>query len=197
MAEIKEEVYLVAPVRTPIGKFGGALSSLTAPQLGAQAVAAALARSGVPKEAVDELIFGCARQAGVGPNVARQIAVRSGLAHEVPARIDEGRAAGHRPAQRQVHVETEAQPGVARPRDVVAGDAGRHQHRRARDDAVAAGGQDAGGHAGGETEIVGVDDEPPHRASVPSRTMRSTVAGVPWAGSVRSSSTPRRCSRRS
>ncbi len=85
MAEIKEEIYLVAPVRTPIGKFGGALSSLTAPQLGAQAVAAALARSGVPKEAVDELIFGCARQAGVGPNVARQIAVRSGLAHEVPA----------------------------------------------------------------------------------------------------------------
>ncbi len=85
MAEIREEIYLVAPVRTPIGKFGGALSSVIAPDLGAQAASAALARSGVPAEAVDELIFGCARQAGVGPNVARQIAVRSGLAHEVPA----------------------------------------------------------------------------------------------------------------
>ncbi len=85
MAEIKEEVYLVAPLRTPIGKFGGALSSLTAAQLGTQAVAAVLAASGVPLGEVDELIFGCARQAGVGPNVARQIAVRSGLSHEVPA----------------------------------------------------------------------------------------------------------------
>ncbi|HEY0787126.1 MAG TPA: thiolase family protein [Thermoanaerobaculia bacterium] len=85
MAEIKEEIYLVAPLRTPIGKFGGGLSSLTAAQLGTQAVTAALERSGVPKGRVDELIFGCARQAGVGPNVARQIAVRSGLGHEVPA----------------------------------------------------------------------------------------------------------------
>ncbi|HEY0590834.1 MAG TPA: thiolase family protein [Thermoanaerobaculia bacterium] len=85
MAEIKEEIYLVAPLRTPIGKFGGALSSLTAAQLGTQAVTAALERSGVPKGRVEELIFGCARQAGVGPNVARQIAVRSGLGHEVPA----------------------------------------------------------------------------------------------------------------
>jgi acetyl-CoA C-acetyltransferase len=85
MAEIREEIYLVAPVRTPIGKFGGALSSVLAPDLGAQAAAAALSRSGVPADAVEELIFGCARQAGVGPNVARQIAMRSGLAHQVPA----------------------------------------------------------------------------------------------------------------
>ena len=85
MAEIREEIYLVAPVRTPIGKFGGSLSSVLAPDLGAQAAAAALARSGVPAASVEELIFGCARQAGVGPNVARQIAIRSGLANEVPA----------------------------------------------------------------------------------------------------------------
>jgi acetyl-CoA C-acetyltransferase len=85
MAEITEEIYLVAPLRTPIGKFGGALASLTAHQLGAQAAAAAWTRSGVPADAIDELIFGCARQAGVGPNVARQIAIRSGLPETVPA----------------------------------------------------------------------------------------------------------------
>ncbi|HEU5161939.1 MAG TPA: thiolase family protein, partial [Thermoanaerobaculia bacterium] len=85
MAEIREEIYLVAPLRTPIGKFGGGLSSVIAPDLGGQAAAAVLARSGVDAASVDELIFGCARQAGVGPNVARQIAIRSGLSNEVPA----------------------------------------------------------------------------------------------------------------
>jgi acetyl-CoA C-acetyltransferase len=72
-------------LRTPIGKFGGGLAKLTAPDLGVEAARATLARSGVDPAAVDEVIFGNARQAGVGPNAARQIAIRSGLRHETPA----------------------------------------------------------------------------------------------------------------
>lgn len=85
MAELREEIYIVSPVRTPIGKFGGGLASLTAAELGAHAAKAVLDRSGVDRGAVDLLIFGNARQAGVGPNVARQVAIRSGLAQEIPA----------------------------------------------------------------------------------------------------------------
>jgi acetyl-CoA C-acetyltransferase len=79
------EVVVAGAVRTPIGKFGGALSRLTAAQLGAAAARESLARAGVAPARVDEAIFGCARQAGGGPNVARQIAYRAGLPQEVPA----------------------------------------------------------------------------------------------------------------
>jgi acetyl-CoA C-acetyltransferase len=82
---LKENIYLVAAVRTPIGKFGGALSKLTAPDLGVASAKATLERSGIDPKAIDETIFGNARQAGVGPNSARQISVRSGLRHETPA----------------------------------------------------------------------------------------------------------------
>jgi acetyl-CoA C-acetyltransferase len=85
VAKLKEEIFLVSPLRTPIGKFGGGLASLTAAQLGAESARATIARSGIDPAAIDEVIFGNARQAGVGPNVARQIAIRSGLRHEVPA----------------------------------------------------------------------------------------------------------------
>ena len=85
LPKFDHEVYLVAAVRTPIGKFGGGLASLTAPQLGTSSAMATLERSGIDPAAIDEVIFGNARQAGVGPNAARQIAVRSGLRHEVPA----------------------------------------------------------------------------------------------------------------
>src|SRR5713226_9627790 len=85
MPKLKEELYLIAAVRTPIGKFGGGLSSLTAVELGTASARATLARSGIDPSAVDEAIFGNARQAGVGPNPARQIAIRSGLRHEAPA----------------------------------------------------------------------------------------------------------------
>ena len=64
---------MAGAVRTPIGRFGGGLSSLTAGQLGAEAARAALDRAGVKPEAVDEVVFGCARQAGAGPNVAPPI----------------------------------------------------------------------------------------------------------------------------
>jgi acetyl-CoA C-acetyltransferase len=79
------EVVVAGAVRTPIGKFGGALSRLSAAQLGSAAAREALARAGVAPSQVDEAIFGCARQAGGGPNVARQIAYRAGVPQEVPA----------------------------------------------------------------------------------------------------------------
>jgi acetyl-CoA C-acetyltransferase len=79
------EVVVAGAVRTPIGRFGGALASLTAAQLGAAAAREALSRAGVAPGQVDEAIFGCARQAGGGPNVARQVAYRAGLPQEVPA----------------------------------------------------------------------------------------------------------------
>ena len=85
MPKLEHEIYLIAAVRTPIGKFGGGLAKLTAAELGTASARATLERSGIDPAAVDEVIFGNARQAGVGPNVARQIAVRSGLRHEVPA----------------------------------------------------------------------------------------------------------------
>jgi len=78
-------VYFVSAVRTPIGKFGGSLASLTAVDLGGAAAKAALDRAKVSPEQVEETIFGNARQAGGGPNPARQISVRSGIPNEIPA----------------------------------------------------------------------------------------------------------------
>jgi len=78
-------VYLLSAVRTAIGKFGGSLASLTAADMGVVAAKAAMERAGVRPEQVEETIFGNARQAGGGPNPARQISVRSGVPQEVPA----------------------------------------------------------------------------------------------------------------
>jgi acetyl-CoA C-acetyltransferase len=78
-------IYLLSGVRTPIGKFGGALASLTAADMGVVAAKAAMERAGIEPGQVDETIFGCARQAGGGPNVARQISVRSGVPQEASA----------------------------------------------------------------------------------------------------------------
>ena len=80
-----QEVVVAGAVRTPIGRFGGGLSWLTAGQLGAAAAREALSRAGLGPGQVDEAIFGCARQAGSGPNVARQVAMKAGLPQEVPA----------------------------------------------------------------------------------------------------------------
>jgi acetyl-CoA C-acetyltransferase len=79
------DIVLAAPVRTPIGKFLGGLSSLTAPDLGTAAAKAALERAGLSPESVDQVIFGHGRQAGTGPNPARQVAVRSGVPVDRPA----------------------------------------------------------------------------------------------------------------
>ena len=79
------EIFLTAPVRTAIGKFGGALSSLAAPELGAIAAGECMKRAGIQPTQIDEVIFGHARQAGAGPNSARQIAYKSGCPETVPA----------------------------------------------------------------------------------------------------------------
>jgi acetyl-CoA C-acetyltransferase len=79
-------VYLVAAVRTPIGKFGGALSTVPAVDLGATAIRAAVERSGLPADApVAEVIMGQVLQAGAGQAPARQALLRAGLADTVPA----------------------------------------------------------------------------------------------------------------
>lgn len=78
-------VYILSAVRTPIGKFGGKLAGLTSPDLGVVAATAALERAGVQGSQIEETIFGSARQAGNGPNPARQISVRSGVPKESPA----------------------------------------------------------------------------------------------------------------
>ena len=72
-------VYILSAVRTPIGKFGGSLASLTAADMGVIAAKAALERAGLGSGKVEETIFGNARQAGGGPNPARQISIRSGV----------------------------------------------------------------------------------------------------------------------
>jgi len=79
------DVVILSAVRTPIGAFGGVLKDVSAAQLGAAAARAALTRASVPPELVDEVAFGCARQAGNGPNVARQIAWHSGVPVDRPA----------------------------------------------------------------------------------------------------------------
>ncbi|HEY6291486.1 MAG TPA: thiolase family protein [Terriglobia bacterium] len=78
-------VYILSAVRTPIGRYGGSLAAFSAPDLGVVAARGALERAGVPPEGVNEVIFGHARQAGNGPNPARQIAVRAGVPVEIPA----------------------------------------------------------------------------------------------------------------
>ncbi len=80
-----KNVYLAASVRTPIGRFGGTLASWTAADLGVAAAKASLERAGLRAGQVQQSIWGCARQAGGGPNVARQITYRAGAPETVPA----------------------------------------------------------------------------------------------------------------
>ncbi len=80
-----ENVYLVGSVRTPIGRFGGSLASWTAADLGVAVALESLKRAGLRPEEIQESIWGCARQAGGGPNVARQITYRAGVPETVPA----------------------------------------------------------------------------------------------------------------
>ena len=80
-----KQVYLAGGARTAIGGFGGALSEVPAPALGSAVVKAALQRSGVGAEAVDEVIFGNVVSAGLGQNVARQVAIGAGLPSSVGA----------------------------------------------------------------------------------------------------------------
>lgn len=78
------EVYVVSAQRTPVGAFQGSLSTLTAPQLGAVAIRAAVEKSGVSSEAIDECIMGNVLTAGTGQAPARQAALGAGLPTSVP-----------------------------------------------------------------------------------------------------------------
>ena len=79
------EIYLAGAVRTPIGRFGGGLAGLTAVELATRACVAALERAGIEPDRVDQAILGHARQAGCGPNPARQVAVAAGVPVERPS----------------------------------------------------------------------------------------------------------------
>jgi acetyl-CoA C-acetyltransferase len=80
-----KNTYLAGAVRTPIGKFGGTLQSWTAADMGVAVAQEALRRANVSPQEVNDSIWGCARQAGGGPNVARQITFRAGIPETVPA----------------------------------------------------------------------------------------------------------------
>src|SRR5947207_4014768 len=78
-------VFLAGAVRTPSGRFGGSLKDWSAADLGVAAAKESLRRANVQPDQLDDLIWGCARQAGGGPNVARQISYRAGAPDRVPA----------------------------------------------------------------------------------------------------------------
>lgn len=81
---MSKEVYIVSAVRTPMGAFMGALSSVSATQLGSIAIKGAVERSGIAVEAIDEVFMGNVLQAGVGQAPARQAALGAGLNKNVP-----------------------------------------------------------------------------------------------------------------
>jgi acetyl-CoA C-acetyltransferase len=78
-------IFLAGAVRTPIGRFGGSLADWTAADLGTAVATESLRRAQIRPDQVDDSIWGCARQAGGGPNVARQITFRAGVPDRVPA----------------------------------------------------------------------------------------------------------------
>ena len=80
-----QDVVIVAAARTAVGKFGGSLAKVAAPELGATVIKALLARSGIAPELVNEVILGQVLTAGSGQNPARQAVIKSGLPHGVPA----------------------------------------------------------------------------------------------------------------
>jgi acetyl-CoA C-acetyltransferase len=79
-----KEVVIVSAVRTPMGSFGGALSSVPAPALGAVAIKGALQKAGLPADAVEEVYMGNVLQANVGQAPARQAAMAAGIGNHVP-----------------------------------------------------------------------------------------------------------------
>lgn len=79
------EVFITAAARTPVGKFMGGLSGLAAKELGAKAISGALARAGMPGDAVDDVIMGQVLTAGQGQNPARQAGIAAGIPVEATA----------------------------------------------------------------------------------------------------------------
>jgi acetyl-CoA C-acetyltransferase len=85
MKDAREKVVILSALRTPVGKFGGAFKETSAVSLGVTASVEAMTRAGISPGQVDEVIFGMARQAGNGPNPARQVLYRSMIPVESPA----------------------------------------------------------------------------------------------------------------
>jgi acetyl-CoA C-acetyltransferase len=79
------EVVIVEALRTPVGKFGGMLKNISAVDLGAHVIKEVLKRTSIPKDEIDEVIFGNVLQAGLGQNPARQAAIKAGIPKEIPA----------------------------------------------------------------------------------------------------------------
>ncbi len=79
------DVVIASAVRTPIGSFGGTLKGTAARTLGAIAIKEAINRAGIDSATIDEVLYGCVLQAGLGQNVARQAALDAGIPKEVPA----------------------------------------------------------------------------------------------------------------
>ncbi|HEP6570863.1 TPA: acetyl-CoA C-acetyltransferase [Streptococcus pyogenes] len=80
-----KEVVITSAYRTPIGSFGGVFKSLSAVDLGVTVVTKILADTGLKSDAIDEVIFGNVLHAGLGQNVARQVALNAGLSYDTPA----------------------------------------------------------------------------------------------------------------
>jgi acetyl-CoA C-acetyltransferase len=81
------EVFIISAIRTPIGRFGGALSNFTAVELGAMAIRGALARAGIAPDHVNEVFLGNVISANLGQAPARQSAIRAGIGHQVPCTL--------------------------------------------------------------------------------------------------------------
>lgn len=81
---MSKEVYIVSAVRTPLGSFGGKLAGMTAIELGSIAIKGALAKSGVPVEAVNEVFMGNVISANLGQAPARQASIGAGVGYQVP-----------------------------------------------------------------------------------------------------------------
>ncbi|MDD2619820.1 MAG: beta-ketoacyl synthase N-terminal-like domain-containing protein, partial [Syntrophomonadaceae bacterium] len=80
---MSKEVVLVGACRTPIGTFGGKIKDVGAAQLGAIVMEEAIKRAGIKADQIDEVIFGCVLQAGLGQNVARQCMINAGIPKEI------------------------------------------------------------------------------------------------------------------
>ena len=80
-----QPVYIVSATRTPIAKYGGSFKELTPADVSVPAARAAISRAGLLPSHIDETLWGHGRQAGGGPNTARQVAIRAGVPVESPA----------------------------------------------------------------------------------------------------------------
>src|SRR5699024_10062914 len=80
-----KKIVLADACRTPIGVFGGTLSSVSAAQLGAIVIKESIKRAGISPEQIDKVYMGCVIQAGLGQNVARQASIMAGLPVATPA----------------------------------------------------------------------------------------------------------------